>query len=465
MKHVKYVLTAAVLLWGPMTATASIRDGLDAMYMVTGNEPTIYDSQRRRGMDFGYLRLRAPVTTYSIVNFSPPSFDSGCGGLDLYGGSFSFIDADQFRQMLRQIGANALGYAFKIAIASMCPLCDSIMTGLSDKLQQLNALQVDTCKWGQGLAVNTAEALGMEVAEKYKIAATWAGSFSDTMEAVQALFANTDRALSDGDPSGCDPSNPAVCNLTINALRLTNAGDTLAFPATDGLDHNELLMNIAGTFIARGPSSTETEEGNFYGAWPARLTYTHLKNGLPSEAGSDNDAHPLQRCANTECYVFENVPQWGLSEGIGGWVREKLQDAADHMAVPATAGTPHPADLQVFLGSLPITVARHLMILQGNQAGLDAYVNAVSPYITDVYASAVALNLVRVIETAYSHARAADMPDTVKEAVTRFHHDALADKREVERKYADVWRQAEEIVATYARKLDDPGVFAMPGQR
>jgi conjugative transfer pilus assembly protein TraH len=41
----------------------------------------------------------------SLWHFVPPSFDAGCGGIDLFAGSFSFISAEQFQNLLRAIAA------------------------------------------------------------------------------------------------------------------------------------------------------------------------------------------------------------------------------------------------------------------------------------------------------------------------------------------------------------------------
>ena len=97
MRKTMRVWLTATLFVVSISARADLGDALESMYMVTGNEPSVYQSQRRLGFDAGYLRFRAPINTYNIVNFSPPRIDAGCGGLDLYGGSFSFINAEQFR--------------------------------------------------------------------------------------------------------------------------------------------------------------------------------------------------------------------------------------------------------------------------------------------------------------------------------------------------------------------------------
>ena len=456
-------ISLAMAVLAAMPAKASITDALDGMYMATGNEPTIYSSQRRLGMDAGYLRLRAPVSTFQVFSFAPPQLDAGCGGIDLYGGSFSFINADEFRQMLRQIGANALGYAFKIAIATMCPICDSIMTGLQDTMNKLTALQVDTCKWGSGLAINTIEALGGEVEERYKIQATGDGSFTDTMQATRALFSDRGLARSDGDPSGADPNNLHVGNLTWNALTLTDAADTLAFPDANGLSNIELLLNIAGTVIHRAPDSTESEAGNVAAFWPAALPYEWLRTGVPQGTGADDDASPLWRCDPDAQRCLKKVPlaQWGLDEGLHGWVRGRLEQAAAHMSDPATAGTDHDADMQVFLGSLPWSIVRHFQALQGNAAGLQQYVTLMTPYITSFYAPHVALSLARVVEQAYTHPEAPSMHQDVRWTLERFKDAAHSDLRSVQQEYGEVTFQAERLVAIHSKR-EDPGAVTRP---
>ena len=55
-------------------------------------------------------------------------------------GSFSFINATQFVNLLQSIASNAAGYAFKIALATMCPTCDEAMTSLQKVIQQMNSM-------------------------------------------------------------------------------------------------------------------------------------------------------------------------------------------------------------------------------------------------------------------------------------------------------------------------------------
>ncbi len=41
-----------------------------------------------------------------------PDINAGCGGIDAYLGSFSFINGEQLQRFVKQIMSNAAGYFF-----------------------------------------------------------------------------------------------------------------------------------------------------------------------------------------------------------------------------------------------------------------------------------------------------------------------------------------------------------------
>ena len=79
---------------------------------VTG--PNAYRGQTMNMYTGGSLYMRTPVRNYQLASISPPSFRAGCGGIDLFAGSFSFINKEQFVALLRNIGNNAIGAAFNL---------------------------------------------------------------------------------------------------------------------------------------------------------------------------------------------------------------------------------------------------------------------------------------------------------------------------------------------------------------
>ena len=70
------LLTLAIVgLWTPVRA--DIQDGLDDMFMVTGQEPAVYESQRRGGVTMGTFRVRSPINSINLVNLTAPEIRAG----------------------------------------------------------------------------------------------------------------------------------------------------------------------------------------------------------------------------------------------------------------------------------------------------------------------------------------------------------------------------------------------------
>jgi conjugative transfer pilus assembly protein TraH len=61
----------------------------------------------------GRVFARSRVNNADLLSLQYPHYRAGCGGIDLFLGGFSYINAQQFIQLLRNIGSNASGYAFK----------------------------------------------------------------------------------------------------------------------------------------------------------------------------------------------------------------------------------------------------------------------------------------------------------------------------------------------------------------
>jgi hypothetical protein len=116
----------------PMTAHADLQQEMDAMFgtMTNATSPTAHLGQRRGVISAGSVVSRNRVISANRVSFVPPSFSAGCGGIDLFGGSFSFINMNPFVNLMRAVDSNAAGYAFQLAINAMCPDCGNVMSDL-----------------------------------------------------------------------------------------------------------------------------------------------------------------------------------------------------------------------------------------------------------------------------------------------------------------------------------------------
>lgn len=151
-------VTALVTAFAFTTSTYAMNmqelfDSVNAQGNVSN--PAVLQGQTMNLYTGGSLFMRMPKRTYQLATVTPPSWNAGCGGIDLFAGGFSFINKEQFVAMLRNIGSNALGYGFKLAIQNLCPTCDNVMQALQATAQAANRLNMDSCEAAKGV-VNAA---------------------------------------------------------------------------------------------------------------------------------------------------------------------------------------------------------------------------------------------------------------------------------------------------------------------
>jgi len=159
------VFFIVTLILSPTKAHADLQQEMDAMFgtMTNATSPTAHLGQRRGVISAGSVVSRNRVMSANMVSFIPPSFSAGCGGIDLFGGSFSFINMNQFVDLMRAVASNAAGYAFQLAINAMCPDCGNVMSDLQKKVQQLNQMFSNSCQLAQGLVNDAASVLPEKV--------------------------------------------------------------------------------------------------------------------------------------------------------------------------------------------------------------------------------------------------------------------------------------------------------------
>lgn len=124
MQHTRRSTLALCIAVGTLMMTADtaeahgLQSEMDKLFgqMSNTTPPGVYESQRRGVLAGGRVTGKAKIFDENIVAFAPPSWKAGCGGVDLFGGSLSFINADQIVQLLRSVAANAKGYAFQLAL-------------------------------------------------------------------------------------------------------------------------------------------------------------------------------------------------------------------------------------------------------------------------------------------------------------------------------------------------------------
>jgi conjugative transfer pilus assembly protein TraH len=140
----KYIIAAVLIVTSPIVSAGIMAD-MKSMFMSNSTAPTTISTKDRTGVFGGSFNMRTPIQSVNIVSFDPPRLDAGCGGVDLYGGSFTFISANQLMDLFRHIASASVGLAFKAAIDAISPDLGKLMTEFQTLMQKMNNLAKNSC--------------------------------------------------------------------------------------------------------------------------------------------------------------------------------------------------------------------------------------------------------------------------------------------------------------------------------
>ena len=111
--------------------------------------PQAYQGQAGGFVTMGSLYMRTRPRNANIAHIQLPSVRAGCGGIDIFGGSFSFISKEEMIYLMQAIMQNAAGFAFELALESLSPAIAEQVSKLRALLQEVNAMNINSCEAGQ----------------------------------------------------------------------------------------------------------------------------------------------------------------------------------------------------------------------------------------------------------------------------------------------------------------------------
>lgn len=236
---------------------ATPQNQLDSYYngMSNTTQPGSYTTQQRGVFFGGRYTEKQPIVSTNLVDIRLPSVTSGCGGIDAFGGSFSFINADQLIATMRAVASNAKGYAFSIALNEMCPDCMTQISKLQDSLQKMNAHMADSCQLAQGITLDVAGALGaknLSAAQQQMISSDpIATEFSSIYKDAASVWEDTEGAAKKIF-SRMDAANPqGAAALTKGAMlyrmMASKSGGIKPFVADADSETMEVLLSLFGS--------------------------------------------------------------------------------------------------------------------------------------------------------------------------------------------------------------------------
>ncbi|MCF7983060.1 MAG: conjugal transfer protein TraH [Thiohalocapsa sp.] len=289
--HTALVLFLVLALASAPPARADLAGELDAMFdsLVNVTDPTAHMGQRRGVLSGGSVYARNRVMNVSPVSVVMPSFEAGCGGIDLFAGSFSFVSREQLTALFRAIASNAATYAFKLALDSMCQNCGQVMDSLQKKVQALNSLFANSCQLGQGVVNDVVAAFDTQQKIKHSEASLVRG-LGDVFETWSTVTGED--PITQVQNSAPDYARTELQgNLVWRALK--GEGVSGWFDRGDD-DLLEALMSVTGSVIVGVPEPSPDGRGsnNRVTPLPAILSLRDLLHG-----SADGVEVRVYRCA------------------------------------------------------------------------------------------------------------------------------------------------------------------------
>lgn len=220
------------------------------------NGPSAFEGQSAGYYSLGNVWTRFPQKTTNLVNLQLPRARAGCGGIDIFAGSFSFINASEIVAMLKAVANNAVGFAFSLAIDTVCPECSKIMQEFAQKAQLMNNLNINSCELAQGLVGGIWPKGDLADKAICEAIGNSEGIFTDYAAAKHGCGTRGQRASTTAQGSGkYDDVNTAVArNYTWTILKKS------AFFSPNGSfdrDLAEYAMTLLGTIIYVPPRDDE----------------------------------------------------------------------------------------------------------------------------------------------------------------------------------------------------------------
>ncbi len=347
-------LTAASLIATPVSGpvSANVGDSMDRFMddmggtaNVTG--PTAFEGQSAGYYSLGNVWTRFPQKTTNIANLQLPSAKAGCGGIDIFAGSFSFINASEIVAMLKAVANNAVGFAFSLAIDTVCPECSKIMQEFSQKAQLMNNLNINSCEMAQGLVGGIWPKGDLADKAICEAIGNSEGIFTDYAAAKHGCGTKGQRDATNGN-AGTDYADvhPGIArNYTWHVLKKSaffNAGGNF------DQDLAEYAMTLIGTVIYEPPGDNAPGKLIPFAGDASSTLVTALLDGTSGQIIKVFDCDEADACLNP---TFRNM-SLATSKAIRPRVAALITSMVDAIRTDTAIGNAEKELLQV--ASVPL---------------------------------------------------------------------------------------------------------------
>lgn len=262
----KKSICSAIALSMMASSTSVLADANSAFesLLSSGGAATVssggrYQAAGRNIYTAGGIEARFPSQSLTLFSFQPPSFKAGCGGISAHFGGFSFINGDNIKTMIDNIGRGAVGFVVSLVIMAICPQCEAIINVMKKLARDAAALAIDSCQAAEFLVGKAADSLGVSGTKTQQnskikqicgvnVADPGAGGGPDMLKALGEVCNETEKAFKEIEKS---------VKSVIDDVLAKN-GDNSPKGINEALDENELSNKTWATLASLGMNPVAT---------------------------------------------------------------------------------------------------------------------------------------------------------------------------------------------------------------
>lgn len=293
-----------------------------------------YNTQSAGYYSAGNLFSRTAVKNSNLISLQLPSHRAGCGGIDMFAGSFSFINADELISLFNAIGSNAKSFAFKLALDTLSPQIGEQIAEVQKMVQKMNSMQINSCEQAAALVGGIWPKSDEASKSICSSIGNRRGIFSDYAAAKHGCSNGGKRAevLNSDDP---EYKNIRVSNINLAWKAIKDSG---LFGTGSSMDTQlaELFMTLSGTIIIRSGTDDDAEQSVSH--IPATVANNDIINAM-LEGGEIETLRcdEYEKCLNP---VISGTAHTILeADAFQTKVRTIIEGIAEKVTSEATSGT------------------------------------------------------------------------------------------------------------------------------
>ena len=232
-------------------AHSGVSNDLDHFFQSQGyasnvTQPAAFESQAAGFFGGGSLYARGQVRQYQLVQLDLPSYRAGCGGIDLYTGSLSFLSHDKLVDLGKSVMTNSGAYAVDVMLATTVPELKQVRDYLQSLEQAANHASINSCEAAQNFVGGVWPKTAASQQKICKDQGTMgkSGLFSDYAQArMECSGSGFDRAM---EKASADPLTKK--QVVINRNLIWSILQSKSFLSAD-TELAEMVMSLTGTVI------------------------------------------------------------------------------------------------------------------------------------------------------------------------------------------------------------------------